>query len=420
MAHRTRSASRSNIELHLEAGALVVFQPDFALYPTLSFDAKGSPRSVTTPLLHGERLENIAITGQGVFDGSGEAWRMIKKSKMTDAQWKQLVATTNSVTDGETWYPSQQARNARRPNLLKLTNCRRILLEGVTFQNSPGWNLNPTLCEDLTIRNVNVKNEWWAQNGDGLDIENCRNVVVRGSRLDVGDDGICLKSGANEEGRRLATPTENILIEDCTVYHAHGGVTIGSEMSSGVRNVRVNNCLFLGTDLGLRFKSTRGRGGIVEKIYISNVRMENIATDAIGFNMSYGGLSPVDEDSMGAANEGPAVVAGVGTPQFRDIYIQDVICRGAATAVALQGLPEMPIRGIHLRNVSISAERGVALLDAQDITFDPVEIQNAGGPVMTLAGSRYISIDGLVYPSGAGAVFQAQGARNANITVAHT
>jgi len=415
---------KSHVELHLEEGALVRFQPDYSLYPPIQLDMKGRPRTVTTSPIHGENLEDIAITGKGVMDGSGDAWRPVKKSKMTEAQWKHLLATTNSVLEesGNIWWPSREAREREgkegrnRPNLLKLVNCRRVLLEGVTFQNSPCWNLNPTLCEDLTLRNVVVRNPWYSQNGDGLDVENCRNVILRGSCFDVGDDGICLKSGANEEGRRIGVPTENVLIEDCIVYHAHGGVTIGSEMSAGVRNVRVNNCLFIGTDVGLRFKSTRGRGGVVEKIYISNVRMTDIVTDAIGFNLYYGGQAP-GEGNEGAVAE--TVPVSEKTPQFRDIYIEDVICRGARQAVALQGLPEMPIRGIHLRNVSLTAERGMACTDAQDITLNNVEIVNSRGPVMSLLNSRDVSVDHLTYASGAGAVIKADGPNNTAV-IKHT
>jgi polygalacturonase len=404
---------KSHVELHLEEGALVQFQPDYSLYPPIQLDMKGRPRTVTTSPIHGENLEDIAITGKGVMDGSGDAWRPVKKYKMTENQWKQLLATTNSVLEdnGNIWWPSREAMADRRPNLLKLVNCRRVLLEGVTFQNSPCWNLNPTLCEDLTLRNVVVRNPWYSQNGDGLDMENCQKVVVRGSRFDVGDDGICLKSGANEEGRRIGVPTGNVLIEDCVVYHAHGGVTIGSEMSAGVRNVRVNNCLFIGTDVGLRFKSTRGRGGVVEKIYISNVRMTDIATDAIGFSLYYSGQGP-GEGSEGAVAETKPVPVSEKTPQFRDIYIEDVICRGARQAVALQGLPEMPIRGIHLRNVSLTAENGMACTDAQDITLDNVEILNSRGPVLSLLNSRDVQVDHLTYTSGAGAVIKAEGTNN--------
>jgi polygalacturonase len=413
---------KNNIELHVEEGALVLFTPEFKQYPDHTLDMKGSSRTLTVSPVHGENLQDIAITGRGVMDGSGDAWRPVKKSKMTEAQWKKLLASGGIVEgsdNNQIWWPSQAAKEDRRPVLMKLVNCRRILLDGVTFQNSPMWNLNPTLCEDITIRNITVRNPWYSQNGDGLDLEHCRNVIVRDSRFDVGDDAICLKSGANEKGRRIAVPTENVLIENCTVYHGHGGFTIGSEMSSGVRNVRVNNCAFIGTDLGLRFKSMRGRGGVVEKIYISNVRMTDIPTDAIGFNMYYGGQAPTDAGDATPAEAKPIAVSEE-TPRFRDIWIQDIVCRGAKTAVALQGLPEMPIRGIHLKNVSITSDRGIACTDAQDITFDNVEILNSTGPVVSLLASRDVQINHLTYTTGAATLIKASGTNNTGIVIKNT
>jgi len=155
---------------------------------------------------------------------------------------------------------------------------------------------------------------------------------------------------------------------------------------------------------------------VVEKIYISNVRMTDIVTDAIGFNLYYGGQAP-GEGNEGAVAE--TVPVSEKTPQFRDIYIEDVICRGARQAVALQGLPEMPIRGIHLRNVSLTAERGMACTDAQDITLNNVEIVNSRGPVMSLLNSRDVSVDHLTYASGAGAVIKADGPNNTAV-IKHT
>ena len=211
-----------------------------------------------------------------------------------------------------------------------------------------------------------------------MDLENCRNVIVRDSRFDVGDDAICLKSGKDAEGRRLATPTENVLIENCIVYHGHGGFTIGSEMSSGVRNVRVNNCVFIGTDIGLRFKSTRGRGGVVENIFISNVRMTDIPGPAIDFNLYYGLREPAVEGTSGPAI--PPVTEE--TPAFRDIYIENVICRGADQAIVLQGLPEMPIRNISLKDVAITSKRGVFVTDAENIRFQNVRVEHQTGDLL--------------------------------------
>jgi DNA sulfur modification protein DndE len=262
--------------------------------------------------------------------------------------------------------------------MLHLIGCKHVLLQGVTFQNPPGWTLNPALCEDISILNVQVHNSPAAQNSDALDLESCRRAIIRDCIFDAGDDGICLKSGKDAAGRKIGVPTEGVLIQGCTVYHAHGGFTIGSEMSGGVRNVRVDNCTFMGTDVGLRFKSTRGRGGVVERIFISNVRMTDITGAAINFNMYYGGKSPIGENI-----ESHLPPVNEGTPQFRDIHISNVICRGAKQAIVLEGLPEMPIRDVTLKNVSITAQKGVQVTDAGDIHFENVRVKNESGPKLT-------------------------------------
>ena len=396
---------KSNVELRAEEGALVQFSTDTKLF--------NGPA-----LISGENLENIAITGHGIFDGAGDAWRPVKHYKMTEVQWKALVASGGRVdAQQDMWYPSEGG--LRRPRMLNLRSCRRVLLEDATFQNSPSWNINPAFCDDVTIRNLNIRNPWYSQNGDGLDLESCRNVIIRGTRLDVGDDALCMKSGAGAEARKSGRPTENVLIEDCTVYHGHGGFTIGSEMSGGVRNIRVNNCVFIGTDIGLRFKTQRGRGGVVEKIYLSNIQMTNIPTDAISFNMYYGGAGPTEEADNGLVESKPAAVSE-GTPQFRDIYIENVTCLGARRAVQLQGLPEMPIAGIHLRNVSITADQGLVCQDAKNITLSGVEIVNSKGPVASFVGSRDITVDKLTYHAGADTLFKVFGKNNAGIAVRDT
>ena len=180
-----------------------------------------------------------------------------------------------------------------RPNLVLLTNCKYILLEGVTFQNSPAWCLHPLMSEHLTVRNVFVKNPWYAQNGDGIDVESCKNVLIENSVFDVGDDGLCMKSGRDAEGRKRAMPVENVIIRGCTVYSSHGGFVIGSEMSGGARNIYVSNCTFIGADIGLRFKTTRGRGGVVENIFIKDIYMKDIPAEAILFDMYYMAKDPV-------------------------------------------------------------------------------------------------------------------------------
>jgi polygalacturonase len=393
---------RSNINIHLERGALIQFSRDYKLYPLTVINLNGEQEVDSTSPISGQNLENVAITGEGIIDGGGDAWRPLKKDKLGDRDWKALVKSGGVLNEkGDTWYPSSEVMNGEkiveplrqagsfkladyepahqylRPKMVRLIGIKRLLFEGVTFQNPPNWTMNPVLCEDVSILNVQVHNLPTAQNSDALDLESCRRAVIRGCTFDTGDDGICIKSGKDAPGRRIGVPTEDVLVEGCTVYHAHGGFTIGSEMSGGVRNVRVNNCTFMGTDIGLRFKSTRGRGGVVEKIYISNVRMTDIPGDAINFNLYYGGKSPLDETAEALQTNLPPVTEG--TPQFRDIHIENVIGRGAQSAIVLQGLPEMPIRDIFLKNVSITSQKGVFVTDADGIHFENVRVENQSG-----------------------------------------
>ncbi len=270
---------KDNVNLHLQRGAHIQFSKDFDLYPLVLTSYEGRPQYRCTSPLNAKGAENIAVTGEGVIDGNGDAWRLVKRYKLTDNQWKEL--TKHGVTDSKekVWWPSEQALNAEkyikelgknisqltreeadnirdylRPVMVSLIECKKILLDGVTFQNSPAWNLHPLKCENMIIRNIDVRNPWYSQNGDGIDLESCKNVYLYNSGFDVGDDAICMKSGRDKYGRDRGMPSENIVIADCIVYHGHGGFTIGSEMSGGVRNVLISNCNFIGTDVGLRFK----------------------------------------------------------------------------------------------------------------------------------------------------------------------
>jgi polygalacturonase len=389
---------RSHTELHVERGALIQFSRDFKLYPITVIDLKGEKSVDSTSPIFAENADSIAITGEGVIDGGGEAWRALKKEKLSDGDWKALVKSGGVVNErGDTWFPSREFmeggraseqlqksgslnladyepfHNSLRPRMVRLIGCKKVLLEDVTFQNPPNWTMNPELCEDVSILNVQVRNSPTAQNSDALDLESCRHAIIRGCVFDTGDDGICIKSGLDAAGRRIGVPTEDVLVENCVVYHAHGGFTIGSEMSGSVRNIRVNNCLFMGTDTGLRFKSTRGRGGVVEKIFISNINMVDIPGDAINFNLYYGGKSPLDDTATTETNFPPVTEE---TPQFKDIHIENVICRGARNAIVLQGLPEMPLDNITLKNVSITSQNRGSVVDAGNVTFENVQVQS--------------------------------------------
>jgi polygalacturonase len=250
------------------------------------------------------------------------------------------------------------------------------LFDGPVFQNSPAWCIHPLMVEDLTVRNVTIRNPWYSQNGDGIDIESCKNVIVENSNFDVGDDAICIKSGKDEDGRKRGIPCENLVIRNNIVYHGHGGVTVGSEMSGGVRNIHVSNCTFMGTDVGLRFKSNRGRGGVVENIFISEIRMTDIPTHAISFDLFYGGQS-VSEMLEAEIKDNLAIAEPVTeeTPQFKNISMKNITVKGAMQAVFLQGLPEMNLENIRLSDMILSADKGFTIIDVNGLILENIQLE---------------------------------------------
>ena len=390
---------KSNIELNLKAGAVILFAADESLYPIIDTSFEGLDTRRCMSPIYANGATNIAITGKGVIDGNGQYWRPVKKGKVTASHWKNLLAQPGSVEmKPGYWVPCEgyqkgesganmNVPNAKtpeewnaikrflRPVMISLVKCKNVMLKGVIFQNSPAWNLHPLMCENVIVDQVLVRNPSYAQNGDAIDLESCKNALIVNSRFDAGDDGICIKSGKDKDGRRRAMPCENVVVEGCTVFAGHGGFVVGSEMSGGVKNVSVNNCQFLGTDVGLRFKSTRGRGGVVENIYIKNISMTDIKTDAITFNMYYGGKSVAEmlEDGDNPDNTTKVLVTEE-TPIFRNIDIKNVTCNGAGRAMEFNGLPEMPIDGIKLQNITILAKKDATFTNCQNITKKNVNI----------------------------------------------
>jgi len=411
---------QSNVNLHAREGAVVLFSKDFDDYPFVRTYFEGQRDLRAMPLLFGDSIENIAITGRGIFDGSGEIWRPVKKSKLTEGQWNSLVRSGGALNDrGDIWWPSKYAYEASldpasfrsrplddpeldkykpffRPPLLQLINCDKVLLEGPIFENSPGWCLHPLMCTNLTVNNITVRNPWYAQNGDGIDVESCEYVSIKNSRFDVGDDAICIKSGKNKEGRDRGRPTRYVVVDNCVVHHGHGGFVVGSEMSGGVSDIWVRNCTFTGTDVGLRFKSTRGRGGVVENIHIENIRMIDIARDAIIFNLFYAGLAPTEmgEDPIGSLVANAPEVSEE-TPEFRNIHISNVSCQGANRAIQILGLPEMPVSDLTVENAVFSSDRGINCLFASGLTLNNVRVVTDGHPVAQLVNVTDVEIESL-------------------------
>ncbi len=388
---------KSNVNLNTENGAYILFTSDLNQYQLIHSYFEGSKVIRCESPIMGTDLENIAITGEGIFDGNGSKWRPVKIGKMSAPQWKDLISSGGVLSkDGKTWYPSEGSfigheekeklpkiltvenmkpyKQALRPVMVSLVNCKKVLLDGVTFQNSPAWNVNPLMCENLTISNLTIRNPWYAQNGDGLDIESCRIGTVSNCKFDVGDDAICIKSGKDQEGRERGKPTELFVITNCVVYHAHGGFVIGSEMSGGVRNVLAKNLTFIGTDCGLRFKSVRGRGGVVENIWMEDIRMSDIPTDAINFNLYYFVKGAVEDPITGEMIVQKETVSET-TPAFKNMYFKNIYVDGAQQALKIMGIPEMPVQNIQFQNMIIRSEVGIQMNYTANIDFDNVDLK---------------------------------------------
>ena len=438
---------KSNINLHLANGATLLFTGDFNEYPLAKANWEGLPQMRNQSPLSATDASNIAITGKGIIDGNGDAWRMVKKEKLNESQWKKLIASGGVISDDKKiWYPSEKSlkgskltnpgvisadrndefynsiKDFLRPNLLLLTNCKYILLEGVTFQNSPAWCLHPLMSEHLTVRNITVKNPWYAQNGDGIDVESCKNVLIENSVFDVGDDALCMKSGRDAEGRKRAMPTENVIIRNCTVYSSHGGFVIGSEMSGGVKNIHVSNCTFIGADIGLRFKTTRGRGGVVENIFIKDIYMKDIPGEAILFDMYYAARDPIP--LTGEKRELPKVEflpVGETTPVYKNFHISNVYVNGAEKAIFIRGLPEMHVKEIVLENMVFQSNKGIDVQEASNIVFRNIKvISKETNPVIDIVQSDKLLFDNISFKEGTELLLRVSGERSNTIAIKNT
>lgn len=428
---------QSNVNLHLEKNALLLFSKNFDDYKIIEGNYEGVPSAKNESPIMGTNLQNIAITGKGVIDGNGDVWRMVGRNALTESEWKDKVASGGIVSDdGKMWYPSEKAKKADlekkspvlgpgvkledfasikdflRPNLIVLTGCKNVLLEGVTFQNSPAWNVHPLMCENLILRNLFIKNPDYARNGDGADIESCKNVLVENCIFDVGDDAICIKSGKDEEGRKRGKPTENMIVRNNTVYKGHGGFVVGSEMSGGARNIFVYDCTFMGTDKGLRFKTTRGRGGVVENIYIKDINMVDIVHEAIYFDMYYW-VKPPKENEVVVI---PKVTEA--TPVFRNIYMENIVCNGAQKGVFVRGIPEMPVSNIHMKNLVLNTDIGVEIKDAKGIYLKNCDFRTKSGKeIIYIETSQDVSFDGIKSNQSEGTLFNINGENSSKIAV---
>ena len=313
---------------NIESGAVLRFHQNEAAFPQIALEFEGRAGLVYQACIYAEKAKNVCVTGYGTVDGQGSYW------------WKKVFAH-------ELEYP--------RPYLVCFSECERVVLENVTLTNSPAWTVHPLRCRNVVIRGLNIKNPADSPNTDGIDPNACQDVRISDCTIDVGDDCIAIKSGTEVTPNRQ--PCERIIISNCHFLHGHGGVVLGSEMSGKIRNVVVSSCVFYETDRGIRLKTRRGRGGVVEGIQLNNLIMEKVMCPFV-FNMYY--FCGADGKMKHVWDKAPYPVTEA-TPCLRDVSITGVRARGCtACAGFFYGLAEMPVEGVTMRDVIVEMADGPA------------------------------------------------------------
>ena len=348
---------KSNVRLHMEDGAVIVFSERYEDYlPAVFTRWEGVECYNYSPLIYANGCENIAVTGNGTLIGNGQAWWHWKKGLQQKAARELYSAQSNGLEVGDRVYGTETA--ALRPSFIQPINCKNVLLEGFTIKDGPMWTIHPVYCENVTVRNVNVLTT--GPNTDGLNPDSCRNVLIEGCSFETGDDCIAINSGMNEDGWRVNRPCENIEIRNCKMTGGHGGVVIGSAMSGGVKNIYFHDCKISGTMQGIRLKSMRGRGGYVKDVRFENIEIDNTTNQAVQINMFY------EFTTVEPVSDTP--------PEFSDITIKNVHGRNNKIGILIRGLPEQSIKNITLEDIDITAEDGFICSDAENMKMKNVII----------------------------------------------
>ena len=377
---------QSHITLYVDAGATVKFSTNFDDYlPMVLSRWEGIVVTNFSPLIYAYKAQDIAIVGRGTLDGQGQAWwdfyRKISRGGtniLPRTKWQEEFSRLNKDTIAELNYRLLDI-GFLRPPFIQPNECSNVLVEGVTIRNSPFWNVTPVFCDNVNVRGVTIISPATSPNTDGINPDSCRNIRISDCCISVGDDCITIKSGRDANGRRAGRPLENCTIVNCTLLHGHG-LSIGSEMSGGVKNLTIANCVLDGPDYGIRIKSTRGRGGVIEDVRISNLVMRNIPKQALLLTTFYTKTTPEPVSER--------------TPIFRNIHFSG-ITGDAKNVGEVTGLEEMPIENITFDDIQLDGKTGLTLKDTKGIEFHNVTINTESGPAITATTTDGLEIDGV-------------------------
>jgi polygalacturonase len=359
---------KSNVEFHVSPGATLKFLRDPARYlPVVYTRWEGTECLNYSPFIYAYEQENIAITGTGTLDGQADCEHWWPWKGHSDCGWSKGQPSQESARNalmqmGERDVPLSGRKFGEghflRPSFIQPVRGKNILIEGVTIVNSPMFEINPVMCSNLTVRDVKIASH--GPNNDGCDPDSCVDMLIENCVFDTGDDCIAIKSGRNRDGRRLARPSENIVIRNCRMKDGHGGVTIGSEMSGGVRNVFAERCTMDSPHLNqaLRFKTNAMRGGTIENVFVRNITIGEIADAIVHIDFNY------EEGAKGPEH-----------PLVRNIEIRDVTCRNAKYAIFARGFRDAPIQDVRVGNCTFEHVAEANVIDnVRDFRLDAVTI----------------------------------------------
>jgi len=356
---------KSNVHFEVLSGAIVAFTTEIGSVPSVQGRWEGIDRVVYASLFNGQSLENVSLTGRGTLDGQGKVW--------WDA-WQVVRDLRRKAGMGDEREPENPPGSPLkwgRPRMINLYDCKNVLISGLHIQDSPSWNIHPVRCENVLIDGVTITAPFESPNTDGIDPDSCNNVRIANCYISVGDDCVIIKSGYRY--REDGIPCENVAVTNCVFGTGHCGVGIGSETSGGVRNVVVSNCICDGTLRGLRIKTARSRGNVVENFRASNVIMRNVG-EGIVVTMFYTGgdrhkPEPVDKF----------------TPTFRNFHFNDIGISGAKHAVLIEGLAERPIRDLTLSNIRAEgSDSGLSAINVTGLSCSDVTMNSKKGPAFDI------------------------------------
>jgi polygalacturonase len=366
---------RSNVNLHLAEGAVLKFSTDPARYPLVFTRWEGIECMNFSPLIYAFEQTNVAITGKGTLDGQAERdnwwdWKLThwKEPGTEPVEDKQRPDARALIRMGERGVPVSERvfglGHKLRPSFFQPYRCKNVLIEGVTIVRSPFWEVHPVLCENVTVRGVSISSH--GPNNDGCDPESCKDVLIEGCTFDVGDDCIAIKSGKNEDGRRVDVPSENIIVRACTMKDGHGGVVLGSECSGHIRNVFVEDCVMDSPNLDrmLRFKNNAVRGGVLENVFVRNLRVGRVGEAILTIDLLY------EEGANGRY-----------LPVVRNVHIERVTATGAPRVMYVVGFEGAVVDGIQFRDcVFKGVEATEVLAVSGSVEFHNVVIEPTHKP----------------------------------------